>query len=61
MGEDFFDDITTPKTKTKRASYSINEVVLTDFNKLSESKNYNKSKIIENLLKKFIEAETSLV
>ncbi len=61
MSDDFFDEIKQPNKKAKRASYSINEDVLKDFNNIADSKKYNKSKIIENFLKKFIESETSLV
>lgn len=61
MDEKFLDDIKQSKTRTKRASYSIDTKVLEDFGKISKVKKYNKSKIIENFLKKFIEAEISLV
>jgi len=61
MDENFLDDIKQSKSKTKRASYSIDTKVLEDFGKISKAKNYNKSKIVENFLKKFVEAELSLV
>ena len=59
MDENFLEDIKQPKSKTKRVSYSIDSKVLEDFGKISKAKNYNKSKIIENFLKKFVEAELS--
>ena len=61
MDENFLDDIKQSKSKTKRASYSIDTKVLEDFGKISKAKNYNKSKIVENFLKKFVESELSLV
>jgi len=62
MGDDFFDEIKkTVKTKVKRAGFSISEDVLEEFNRISKSKNYNKSKLVENFMKKFIEREKSLI
>lgn len=56
-----FEDLKSKKIKTKRASYSINELVLEKFNKISQGKKYNKSQIIENFLRQFIENETKLI
>lgn len=62
MGDDFFDEIKkTVNTKVKRAGFSISEDVLEEFNKISKSKNYNKSKLVENFMRKFIEREKSLI
>ncbi len=62
MGDDFFDEIKkTVNTKVKRAGFSISEDVLEEFNRISKSKNYNKSKLVENFMKKFIEREKSLI
>jgi len=61
MSEINFEDLKSKKTKTKRASYSINETVLSNFNKISQGKKYNKSQIIENFLRQFIELETKLI
>lgn len=62
MGDDFFDEIKkTVKTKVKRAGFSISEDVLEEFNKISQSKNYNKSKLVENFMRKFIDKEKSLI
>lgn len=62
MGEDFFDEIKkTVNVKVKRTGFSISEDVLEEFNKISKSKNYNKSKLVENFMRKFIEREKSLV
>lgn len=41
------------KTKTTR-TYSIDDILYSDFVKIVESKMYNKSKIIENLIKDWI-------
>lgn len=59
MTNNFFDDIKKIKTKSKRASFTFDENVLEEFNKISAEKGYNKSKILENFLKKFIESETT--
>jgi len=62
MGDDFFDEIKkTVNIKVKRAGFSISEDVLEEFNKISKSKNYNKSKLVENFMRKFIEREKSLI
>jgi len=62
MGNDFFDDITkSTKRGFKRVSYSVNSDVINEFNKIAKNKKYNKSKIIENFLRKFVEQEISLV
>lgn len=61
MDEHFLEDITKTKSTVSIVSYSIDKVVLEDFKKISKAKKYNRSKIIENFLKKFIEAEQSLV
>ena len=47
--------------KTKRATYTINVDILDRFNKIAKAKNFNKSKIVENFLRKIIEAEESLI
>jgi len=62
MGNDFFDDITkSTKRGFRRVSYSVNSDVIDNFNKIAKNKKYNKSKIIENFLRKFVEQEMSLV
>lgn len=61
MSEDIFEEIKAKKTKIKRVGYSINEEVLESFNKVCGAKNYNKSRIIENFMKKFVEQELSLI
>jgi len=61
MSEINFEDLKSEKTKTKRASYSINEKVLEKFNTISQGKKYNKSQIIENFLIQFVELETKLI
>jgi metal-responsive CopG/Arc/MetJ family transcriptional regulator len=62
MDNDFFKDIKRiSKSKVKRTGYSIDENVLIEFNKIAKAKKYNKSKIIENILIKFIEQEKSLI
>ena len=61
MSDDFFDTIKRLPKKTKRVSYSINEEVVNEFNKISEHKKYNKSKIVENFLREFIKMEKSLI
>jgi len=58
MSNDFFEDIKKVKSKSKRASFTIDEKVLSKFNKIAKINEYNKSKIVENFLKKFIESET---
>ena len=47
--------------KTKKVAYSIDIEVLEQFNNLAKAKNYNKSQTINNLIKVFIEKESSLV
>lgn len=61
MSEDFFDEIKKTRVNKIRASYNIDCEILKEFNKISKSKNYNKSQIINNFLKKFVEQEKSLV
>jgi len=61
MDENFLEDITRPKRKVSIVSYSIDQEVLAEFKRISKAKKYNRSKIIENFLKKFIKAEQSLV
>lgn len=62
MNNDFFNDITKVSTKkVKRAGYSINEDVLKEFDLIAKAKQYNKSKVVENFLRKFIEQEKSLI
>ena len=61
MDEHFLEDITKTKSTVSIVSYSIDKQVLADFKRISKAKKYNRSKIIENFLKKFIEAELSLV
>lgn len=61
MDEHFLKDITKTKSKVSIVSYSIDKEVLEDFKRISKAKKYNRSKIIENFLKKFIKAEQSLV
>lgn len=61
MDEHFLEDITKTKSKVSIVSYSIDKEVLEDFKRISKAKKYNRSKIIENFLKKFIKAEQSLV
>ena len=61
MDENFLKDVTRPKKKVSIVSYSIDQEVLAEFKRISKAKKYNRSKIIENFLKKFIKAEQSLV
>jgi metal-responsive CopG/Arc/MetJ family transcriptional regulator len=61
MSEINFEDLKLEKTKAKRASYSINETVLENFNKIAQENKYNKSRIIENFLRQFVELETKLI
>lgn len=49
------------RKNTKKVSYSIENDVLDAFNKISDSKSYNKSQTVNNLLKMFIEQENSLI
>lgn len=55
------DVIKSRPPKTKRATYTISEDILDKFNKIAKLKNFNKSKIVENFLKKIIESEESLI
>ena len=57
MSDEFFNDIKKTKPKSKRVSFTINENILSEFNELAQKNDYNKSKIVENFLKKFIESE----
>lgn len=44
----------TTNTKTK-VSYSVDIDVLKRFNELAEREGYNKSQVVNNLIKKFVE------
>ena len=48
------------KNNTKKVSYSLDIDVLEKFNKIAETKGYNKSKTVNNLIRAFIEQENSL-
>ena len=61
MSEDFFEDLRIPRAKAKRVGFSVSEEVAKEFDKFCKAKKYNKSKIIENFMKKFIEQEKSLI
>lgn len=62
MSDNFFDEIKkTVNVKSKRAGFSISKDILDEFNKIAKSKNYNKSKLVENFMRKFVEMEKSLV
>lgn len=61
MSEDFFEEIKQPRRKAKRVGFSIEEKVVIDFNNICEAKDYNKSKLIEGFMKKFVEQELSLI
>jgi len=41
--------------KTKRTTYTIREDILSDFNKIAESNNMNKSGVIETLMNVFLD------
>ncbi|MDY0292581.1 MAG: hypothetical protein RBR02_09640 [Desulfuromonadaceae bacterium] len=57
MPEDIFSSVIKPRTKRKKATFAIDENVLNEFSKLATNKDYNKSMVIENLLKIFMEQE----
>jgi len=61
MSEDFFEDIKKPRITKVRTSFNVDYEVLNEFNKIAKSKNYNKSQIINNFLKKFLGQEKSLL
>lgn len=61
MPEDIFSNVIKPKTKRKKATFAVDENVLEEFSKLANLKNYNKSMVVENLLKIFMEQEKSLI
>ena len=42
------------KEKKKKATFSFDTEVLDEFNKLAKSEKYNKSNILNNLLKNFL-------
>lgn len=44
----------------KKVSYTIDTDILNEFNKIAKAKGYNKQRTIENLMKIFIESETTL-
>ena len=46
------------KTEKTKVSYSISKDIIDSFNKVANKKYYNKSLIVEELLKIFIEKET---
>lgn len=60
MDESFLDEILTTNIKSKKATFTIKSDILDDFRKIAKAKKYNQSKIIENLVKKFVEVEKSL-
>jgi metal-responsive CopG/Arc/MetJ family transcriptional regulator len=60
MKEDFISSITAGVKGKKKASYSIDATLLNKFDVVCTVKKYNKSKIIENMIKVFIEQENSL-
>ena len=49
------------KTTTKKTSYSLDIEIVEAFDKLAKSKGYNKSRTVNNLIKNFLESESSLV
>lgn len=49
------------KSKKGKSSYTITEQVLKEFDKIANGKGYNKSSVVEELLKMFIEKEKSLI
>lgn len=61
MSEDFFEEVKKKKEVKKRSSYNIEKKILDDFNKICKINNYNKSQIINNFLKKFVEKELTLI
>ena len=52
MSEDFLEDL--QHDKRKKATYSISEVLLNDFDILSKELKIKKSVLVEALLKEFI-------
>lgn len=64
-GDDFIKELTeiakASQSKVKRTGFSIDKEVLEEFNRISRAKGYNKSKIIENFMVKFIEREKNLL
>lgn len=57
MPDDIFTDIIKPKVQRKKVTFAIDEDVLTEFSKLAKAKKYNKSLLVENLLKLFMAQE----
>lgn len=49
------------KIKKKKVSYSIRENLIEEFNHIASEKGYNKSSVVEEMLKIFIEKEKSLI
>jgi len=54
------DKIISIDKKKKKATYSFDEDLLIDFNLLAKKKKYNKSNILNNLLKEFLNKEKIL-
>jgi hypothetical protein len=48
------DEIIKKAVKKRKASYSIDRIVLKRFNTICKTKEYKKSQIVENLIKIFI-------
>jgi len=61
MSNDFFEDIKQQRQKAKRVGFSVQEEVVKEFNRICDVKKYNKSKLIEGFMKKFVEQEMSLI
>ena len=51
----------TKQKKVKKVSYTLDEEVAVQFNKLAENRSWNKSMTVNNLIKMLIENELSLI
>ena len=61
MDEQLYKEVLSTKPNKKKVSYSLESDIVETFNKVARAKNYNKSQIVENLLKSFLEREQKLI
>ncbi|NOQ32523.1 MAG: CopG family transcriptional regulator [Helicobacteraceae bacterium] len=57
MDDELYKEILSKKVNKKKVSYSLDAEIVETFTKIAKEKKYNKSQIIENLLKSFLQRE----
>lgn len=61
MSANLYDQLVVKKENKKRMTFTLDNKTSTEFKRICDAKDYNKSRIIENFMNEFLKMEASLI